>query len=36
VVIPIHDENPLRRRPVVTWLLVLINVALFLAEPIGT
>ncbi|HEX5267921.1 MAG TPA: rhomboid family intramembrane serine protease [Acidimicrobiales bacterium] len=35
MVIPIHDENPLRRRPVVTWLLVLINVALFLAEPIG-
>ena len=35
MVIPIHDENPLRRRPVVTWLLVLVNVALFLAEPIG-
>ena len=35
MVIPIHDENPLRRRPVVTWMIVLLNLALFLAEPIG-
>jgi membrane associated rhomboid family serine protease len=34
VVIPIHDENPLRRRPVVTWLLIALNVAIFLTEPV--
>lgn len=33
MVIPIHDENPLRRRPVVTWSLIAINVAVFLTEP---
>jgi membrane associated rhomboid family serine protease len=33
VVIPIHDENPLRRTPVVTWSLIAINVAVFLTEP---
>lgn len=35
MVIPIHDENPLRRRPVVTYLLILVNLALFLAEPVS-
>jgi membrane associated rhomboid family serine protease len=29
VVIPIHDLNPLRRRPIVTWLLIAANVAIF-------
>jgi membrane associated rhomboid family serine protease len=37
VVLPIHDINPLRRRPVVTWLLVAVNVAVFvLFEPVVT
>ncbi|WP_018635635.1 rhomboid family intramembrane serine protease [Parafrankia elaeagni] len=30
MVIPIHDINPLRRRPVVTWLLIAINVVVFI------
>jgi membrane associated rhomboid family serine protease len=34
VVIPIHDENPLRRTPIITWALILINVAVFLSEPV--
>ncbi|ABW14341.1 Rhomboid family protein [Parafrankia sp. EAN1pec] len=29
MVIPIHDINPLRRRPVVTWLLIAANVVIF-------
>jgi len=33
VVIPIHDQNPLRRRPYVTWGLIAINLAVFLTEP---
>ncbi|MBV9485087.1 MAG: rhomboid family intramembrane serine protease [Frankiaceae bacterium] len=33
MVIPIHDENPLRRRPIVTWSLIAVNIAVFLAEP---
>jgi membrane associated rhomboid family serine protease len=33
VVIPIHDENPLRRLPLVTWGLIAINVGVFLTEP---
>jgi membrane associated rhomboid family serine protease len=33
VVIPIHDENPLRRMPIVTWSLIAVNVAVFLTEP---
>jgi len=33
VVIPIHDENPLRRTPWVTWLLVAANVVVFLLTP---
>jgi membrane associated rhomboid family serine protease len=33
VVIPIHDQNPLRRRPYVTWALIGINVVVFLTEP---
>jgi membrane associated rhomboid family serine protease len=33
VVIPIHDENPLRRTPWVTYLLVAANVVVFLLTP---
>lgn len=33
MVIPIHDENPLRRTPWVTWLLVAINVVVLLLTP---
>jgi membrane associated rhomboid family serine protease len=33
VVIPIHDENPLRRTPWVTYLLVAANVIVFLLTP---
>jgi membrane associated rhomboid family serine protease len=37
VVIPIHDINPLSRRPVVTWLLIAINVVVFvLFTPVST
>ena len=35
MVIPIHDENPLRRTPVITWGLIAINVGVFLTEPGG-
>jgi membrane associated rhomboid family serine protease len=33
VVIPVHDENPLRRTPWVTWLLVAIIVVVLLLTP---
>jgi membrane associated rhomboid family serine protease len=33
--IPIHDENPTRRTPVVTWLLIAVNVVVFLLSPIA-
>src|SRR4029453_15742550 len=34
--IPVHDENPTRTTPVVTWLLILANVLVFVFfEPIG-
>ncbi|MBX6390454.1 MAG: rhomboid family intramembrane serine protease [Frankia sp.] len=37
MVIPIHDINPLRRRPVVTWLLIAVNVVVFvLFTPVVT
>jgi membrane associated rhomboid family serine protease len=35
VVIPIHDVNPVRRVPVVTYLLIVLNFAVFLTEPIA-
>lgn len=35
MVIPIHDVNPVRRVPVVTYLLILLNFAVFLTEPIA-
>jgi membrane associated rhomboid family serine protease len=37
MVLPVHDVNPLRRKPVVTWLLIAINVVVFvLFEPVVT
>jgi membrane associated rhomboid family serine protease len=37
VVLPVHDRNPLRRTPVVTWALIAVNVAVFvLATPLLT
>jgi membrane associated rhomboid family serine protease len=35
VVIPIHDQNPVRRRPIVTYVLIALNVLVFLVEPIS-
>ncbi|MEP7053733.1 MAG: rhomboid family intramembrane serine protease [Actinomycetota bacterium] len=35
MVLPIHDENPTRRTPWITYLLIAINVFVFLQEPIG-
>lgn len=34
MVIPIHDRNPTRRTPWVTWLLIAVNFAVFLSEPV--
>jgi membrane associated rhomboid family serine protease len=34
MVIPIHDRNPVRRTPVVTYGLIAINLAVFLLEPV--
>jgi membrane associated rhomboid family serine protease len=34
VVIPIHDDNPVRRMPVVTYLLIALNFLVFLSEPV--
>ncbi|MDT3441574.1 MULTISPECIES: rhomboid family intramembrane serine protease [unclassified Pseudofrankia] len=37
MVIPIHDINPLSRRPVVTWLLIAVNILVFvLLTPVAT
>jgi membrane associated rhomboid family serine protease len=35
VVIPVHDRNPTRRTPVVTWTLIAINVIVFLISPVA-
>ncbi len=35
MVIPIADENPARRAALVTWLLIALNVLVFLFEPIA-
>jgi membrane associated rhomboid family serine protease len=36
MVIPLGDDNPTRRRPVVTWLLLAVNVGVFLlVQPLG-
>ena len=34
MVIPVHDENPVRRTPWVTYLLLALNIACFFVEPI--
>ena len=34
MVIPVHDVNPTRRRPVVTYALVIANVVIFLLSPV--
>jgi membrane associated rhomboid family serine protease len=36
VVLPIHDDNPTRRRPLVTYLLIAINVVAFLMSPVAS
>ncbi len=36
MVLPIHDINPVRRTPVVTYALILVNVVVFLLSPIAT
>ena len=35
MVIPIHDRNPVRRVPIVTYLLIALNFAVFFTEPIA-
>lgn len=35
MVIPVYDANPVRRVPVVTYLLIALNVGLFLTEPVS-
>jgi len=35
VVLPVHDVNPTRRTPVVTYALVLVNVVAFLLSPLA-
>ena len=34
MVIPIHDENPVRRTPVITYLLIALNFVFFFTEPV--
>ncbi len=34
MVIPIHDDNPVRRVPIITYLLIALNVGVFLTEPV--
>jgi membrane associated rhomboid family serine protease len=36
VVLPVHDENPTRRTPVVTYLLLAVNVIVFLLSPLAS
>jgi membrane associated rhomboid family serine protease len=36
VVLPVHDVNPTRRTPYVTYLLLAINVVVFLFSPVAT
>ena len=35
MVIPVHDENPLRRTPWVTWLLIAVNVVVLVITPLS-
>ena len=34
VVIPIHDDNPVRRVPIITYLLIALNFLVFFSEPV--
>ena len=34
MVIPVHDDNPVRRTPVVTYALIVVNLVVFLFEPV--
>ena len=34
MVIPIHDNNPVRRTPIITYLLIALNFLVFLSEPV--
>ena len=36
MVLPVHDVNPTRRTPVVTYLLIAVNVVVFLISPVAT
>ena len=36
MVLPVHDDNPTRRVPVVTYLLLIVNVLAFLLSPVAT
>ena len=35
MVLPVHDLNPTRRTPVITYLLLLANIVVFLLSPLG-
>ena len=35
MVLPLHDDNPVRRTPVLTYLLILLNAGIFLLSPIS-
>lgn len=35
MVIPVHDVNPVRRAPVVTYVLILVNIVVFLLSPVA-
>ncbi|HET7311971.1 MAG TPA: rhomboid family intramembrane serine protease, partial [Mycobacteriales bacterium] len=34
MVIPIHDDNPVRRVPIITYLLIALNFLVFFSEPV--
>jgi membrane associated rhomboid family serine protease len=36
MVLPVHDDNPTRRMPIVTYALILANVVVFLLSPLAT
>ena len=36
MVLPLHDVNPTRRTPIVTYLLIAINVVVFVLSPVAT
>lgn len=35
MVLPLHDDNPVRRTPVVTYLLIALNIGVFLISPVS-